>query len=50
MKLKMKDMPMSFVFLFSIIEIQNEEVDFLMEDNQKLRDEINLLKVESTQS
>ena len=36
----------SFRILFSIIETQNEKIEFLMEDNQKLRDAINLLKVE----
>ena len=38
----------SFRILFSIIETQNEKIEFLMEDNQKLRDAINLLKVEQT--
>jgi len=34
--------------LFAIIEKQNEEVEFLKPENQKLRDEINLLKGEQT--
>jgi len=38
----------SFRILFSIIETQNEKIEFLMEDNQKLRDAINLLKGEQT--
>ena len=38
----------AFRILFSIIETQNEKIEFLMEDNQKLRDAINLLKVEQT--
>jgi len=36
----------AFRILFSIIETQNEKIEFLMEDNQKLRDAINLLKGE----
>ena len=38
----------AFRILFSIIETQNEKIEFLMEDNQKLRDAINLLKGEQT--
>lgn len=46
MKLKMKDIANSFHILFAIIEKQNEEIEFLKTENQKLRDEINLLKGE----
>ena len=38
----------AFRILFAIIENQNEEVEFLKTENQKLRDEINLLKGEQT--
>lgn len=38
----------SFHILFTIIEKQNEEIEFLKTENQKLRDEINLLKGEQT--
>jgi len=38
----------AFRILFSIIETQNEEIEFLKAENQKLRDEINLLKGEQT--
>jgi cell division protein FtsB len=38
----------AFRLLFSIIEKQNEEIEFLKAENQKLRDEINLLKGEQT--
>ena len=38
----------SFRILFAIIEKQNEEIEFLKAENQKLRDEINLLKGEQT--
>lgn len=38
----------AFRILFSIIEKQNEEIEFLKAENQKLRDEINLLKGEQT--
>jgi cell division protein FtsB len=38
----------AFRIQFAIIEIQNEENEFLKEENQKLRDEINLLKGEQT--
>jgi cell division protein FtsB len=34
--------------LFAIIEKQNEEIESLKAENQKLRDEINLLKGEQT--
>lgn len=34
--------------LFAIIEKQNEKIEFLKAENQKLRDEINLLKGEQT--
>ena len=34
--------------LLSIIEEQNKEIEFLKAENQKLRDEINLLKGEQT--
>jgi hypothetical protein len=36
----------AFRILFAIIEIQNEEIEALKLENQKLRDEINLLKGE----
>jgi cell division protein FtsB len=35
----------AFRILFAIIEKQNEEIEALKAENQKLRDEINLLKV-----
>jgi len=38
----------AFRILFAIIEKQNEEIEFLKPENQKLRDEINLLKGEQT--
>ena len=38
----------AFRILFSIIEKQNEEMEFLKAENQKFRDEINLLKGEQT--
>jgi cell division protein FtsB len=38
----------AFRILFAIIEIQNEETEALKAENQKLRDEINLLKGEQT--
>ena len=38
----------AFRILFAIIEKQNEEIQFLKAENQKLRDEINLLKGEQT--
>jgi cell division protein FtsB len=38
----------AFRILFSIIEKQNEEIEFFKAENQKLRDEINLLKGEQT--
>lgn len=38
----------AFRILFAIIEKQNEEIEFLKVENQKLRDEINLLKGEQT--
>jgi uncharacterized protein YdcH (DUF465 family) len=38
----------AFRILFAIIEIQNEEIEALKKENQKLRDEINLLKGEQT--
>ena len=38
----------SFRILFSVTEKQNEEIEFLKAENQKLRDEINLLKGEQT--
>lgn len=38
----------AFRIQFAIIEKQNEENEFLKEENQKLRDEINLLKGEKT--
>ena len=38
----------AFRILFAIIEIQNEEIEALKTENQKLRDEINLLKGEQT--
>ena len=38
----------AFRVLFSIIEKQNDEIEFLKAENQKLRDEINLLKGEQT--
>jgi cell division protein FtsB len=38
----------AFRILFPIIEKQNEEIEFLKADIQKLRDEINLLKGEQT--
>jgi hypothetical protein len=38
----------SFRILFSITEKQNEKIEFLKAENQKLRDEINLLKGEQT--
>ena len=37
-----------FRILFAIIEKQNDEIEFLKAENQKLRDEINLLKDEQT--
>ena len=48
MKLKMKDMPELFAFYYSVIEKQNEDIEFLKAENQKLRDEINLLKGEQS--
>jgi cell division protein FtsB len=36
----------AFRILFAIIEKQNEEIEFLKAENQKLRNEINLLKGE----
>jgi cell division protein FtsB len=38
----------AFRILFFIIEKQNEKIEFLKAKNQKLRDEINLLKGEQT--
>jgi len=38
----------AFRILFDIIEKQNEEIEFLKAEIQKLRDEINLLKGEQT--
>ena len=38
----------AFRILFAIIEIQNEEIEALRAENQKLRGEINLLKGEQT--
>ena len=38
----------AFRILFAIIEKQNEEIESLKAENQKLRDEINLLKGEQT--
>jgi hypothetical protein len=38
----------AFRILFAIIEKQNEEIEALKTENQKLRDEINLLKGEQT--
>ena len=38
----------AFRILFSIVEKQNEEMGFLKADNQKFRDESNLLKGEQT--
>jgi hypothetical protein len=38
----------AFRIQFAIIEKQNEENEFLKEENQKLRDEINVLKGEQT--
>jgi cell division protein FtsB len=38
----------AFRIQFAIIEKQNEENEFLKEENQKLRDEINILKGEQT--
>ncbi|HHV23768.1 MAG TPA: hypothetical protein GXX65_04300 [Methanosarcina sp.] len=38
----------AFRLLFSVIEMQNEETEFLKAENQKLRDEINLLKGEQS--
>jgi len=38
----------AFRILFAIIEVQNEEIEALKAENQKLRDEINLLKDEQT--
>jgi hypothetical protein len=38
----------AFRTLFAIIEKQNEKIEFLTEDNQKLRDEIISLKGEQT--
>jgi len=38
----------AFRILFAIIEKQNEEIEALKAENQKLRDEINLLKGEQT--
>ncbi len=38
----------AFRILFAIIEKQNEEIEFLKAENQKLRNEINLLKGEQT--
>ncbi len=40
----------AFRILFAIIEKQNEEIEFLKAENQKLRDEINLLKGETNQT
>lgn len=40
----------AFRILFAIIEKQNEEIESLKAENQKLRDEINLLKGEQTKS
>src|SRR5674536_331717 len=37
-----------FRILFAIIEILSEEIDALKSENQKLRDEVNLLKGEQT--
>jgi hypothetical protein len=38
----------AFRILFAVTEKQNEEIDFLKAENQKLRAEINLLKGEQT--
>ena len=38
----------AFHILFAITEKQNQEIEFLKAENQKLRDEINLLKGEQT--
>ena len=38
----------AFPILFAIIEILSEELNSLKAENQKLRDEINLLKGEQT--
>ena len=38
----------AFRILFAVIEKQNEEIKYLKAGNQKLRDEINLLKGEQT--
>ncbi|MDD2340953.1 MAG: hypothetical protein PHG79_12160 [Methanosarcina sp.] len=38
----------AFRLLFSVIEMQNEETEFLKAENQKLRDEINSLKGEQS--
>ena len=38
----------AFHILFAITEKQNQEIEFLKAENQKLRDEINLLKCEQT--
>jgi cell division protein FtsB len=47
-EIKDKRYAKAFRILFSIIETQNEEIEFLKAENQKLRDEINLLKGEQT--
>ena len=41
-------MPELFAFYYSVIEKQNEDIEFLKAENQKLRDEINLLKGEQS--
>ena len=38
----------AFRILFAIIEMQNEEIESLKAENQRLRDEVNLLKGEQT--
>ena len=38
----------AFRILFAIVEKQNEKIEFLNAENQKFRDEINLLKGEQT--
>ncbi len=38
----------AFRILFAIVEKQNENIEFLNAENQKFRDEINLLKGEQT--